>query len=449
MRYFYLDWKDFIITPILIILILFIGVMIRNQFIKSDLRKFFMPAVISKLIGSITIVFIYQFYYEGGDTVHFFKDSTVITDALTSSPVNAYKILFVSSNENDPDINRFTRRLIFFNDSGCLLLAKVAGIINLFTFSSFLPTSILMGLLGLTGMWAFFLVLVNIEPSLSKYFAISTLYMPTIFFWGSGLIKDTLVLGAMGWAFYSFYTMFFTFRKPIVSTLIFVLGMYIMVTIKIYVAICLLPALFVWMILTYNYKIKSTFLKTLTKPLLLTVAVIGGIFATYKLTENDQKYSFDQIIETSMITGTYIAKVSKIVGGSFYDLGQIEYTFTGILKMIPAGINVTLFRPYLWEVRNPLMLISSLESTFFLALTIYIVFIKTGFFRTLFLINKTPFLIACFVFSLPFAFAVGISTLNFGTLARYKLPLIPFYLSGLYYLNYLAEKNPKPKKQLT
>ncbi|MDF2456605.1 MAG: hypothetical protein K0R51_2598 [Cytophagaceae bacterium] len=407
-----------------------------------------MPAIISKIIGSITIVFIYQFYYEGGDTVHFFKDSTVITDALTSSPVSAYKILLVSSNENDPDINRFTRRLTFFNDEGCLLLAKVAGIINLFTFSSFLPTSILMGLLGLTGMWGFFLVLVNIEPALSKYFAISTLYMPTVFFWGSGIIKDTLVLGAMGWAVYSFYTMFFKFRKPFQSTFIFILAMYMIVTIKIYVGICLLPALLVWMILTYNHTIKSTFLKTLTKPLLLTLAIIAAVFATYKLTENNQRYSFDQIIETSQVTGLYISQVSKIVGGSVYDLGKIEYTFTGILKMIPAGINVTLFRPYLWEVTNPLMLISSLESTFFLVLTIYIIFIKTGFFRTLFLINKTPFLIACFAFSLPFAFAVGISTLNFGTLARYKLPLIPFYLSGLYYLNYLAEKNPKPKKQL-
>jgi hypothetical protein len=45
-----------------------------------------------------------------------------------------------------------------------------------------------------------------------------------------------------------------------------------------------------------------------------------------------------------------------------------------------------------------------------------------------------PVLTMCFVFSLIFAISVGISSGNFGTLVRYKIPLMPFYLSGLYIL---------------
>ena len=34
-------------------------------------------------------------------------------------------------------------------------------------------------------------------------------------------------------------------------------------------------------------------------------------------------------------------------------------------------------------------------------------------------------------FSISFAFAVGVSTFNFGTLVRYKIPLLPFFLVAL------------------
>jgi len=36
------------------------------------------------------------------------------------------------------------------------------------------------------------------------------------------------------------------------------------------------------------------------------------------------------------------------------------------------------------------------------------------------------------VFSIMFAFMVGLTTANFGALVRYKIPLIPFFLSALF-----------------
>jgi len=74
------------------------------------------------------------------------------------------------------------------------------------------------------------------------------------------------------------------------------------------------------------------------------------------------------------------------------------------------------------------VLFSSLESLGLLILTVVIFFKKrTYFFRAL----LDPNILFCMVFSLTFAFAVGISTFNFGTLARYKIPLLPFYALAL------------------
>ncbi len=44
--------------------------------------------------------------------------------------------------------------------------------------------------------------------------------------------------------------------------------------------------------------------------------------------------------------------------------------------------------------------------------------------------------------SLGIAFAVGVSTFNFGTLTRYRIPVLPFFLVGLI-LAYHDYTNPK------
>ncbi|MFT6828639.1 MAG: hypothetical protein ACI9GZ_003758, partial [Bacteroidia bacterium] len=48
--------------------------------------------------------------------------------------------------------------------------------------------------------------------------------------------------------------------------------------------------------------------------------------------------------------------------------------------------------------------------------------------KRLLVVFDDPFLVFCLIFSILFAFAVGVSTANFGTLMRYKIPMMPFFL---------------------
>jgi ABC-type sulfate transport system permease component len=99
-----------------------------------------------------------------------------------------------------------------------------------------------------------------------------------------------------------------------------------------------------------------------------------------------------------------------------------------MLRLAPQAINASLFRPYLWEAKNPLMLMAAMESLFVLGLTLVVAVRKPGKFLSSF---RDPYVMFCIVFSITFAFAVGVSTFNFGTLVRYKIPMLPFYLVGL------------------
>jgi hypothetical protein len=70
---------------------------------------------------------------------------------------------------------------------------------------------------------------------------------------------------------------------------------------------------------------------------------------------------------------------------------------------------------------------------------------KAGFIRFLKLIAENPEVQFCLVFSVIFAFAVGFTSFNFGALARYKIPFMPFYYIALFILAD-AQKQVKPSR---
>ena len=86
------------------------------------------------------------------------------------------------------------------------------------------------------------------------------------------------------------------------------------------------------------------------------------------------------------------------------------------------------------------MLLSALESIFLMIATLYVMGRKKfAVFKAL----GDPNILFCLVFSITFAFAVGVSTFNFGTLTRYKIPLLPFYLLALFLISNYSNSDKK------
>ena len=155
----------------------------------------------------------------------------------------------------------------------------------------------------------------------------------------------------------------------------------------------------------------------------------------------------------SFVTRDYLYRISNEQDGSGYTLGDMDPTLAGMLQRAPDGINVTLFRPYLWEARKPIVMISALESLLYFIFTI-VAIVRNNPIRMVQRIFADETLQFCLVFTLIFAFAVGLSTSNFGSLVRYKIPCLPFYTAFLIILFYppkqeliLRKKRDKERKQ--
>ena len=154
------------------------------------------------------------------------------------------------------------------------------------------------------------------------------------------------------------------------------------------------------------------------------------------------KYSLENLAKTADVTRSWIIYASG-EEGSAYDIGEMDGTLAGTLTKIPAGIVVTLFRPFPWEVKKVIVLLSALEALAFLYLTLKIFFSRKTKLKVIF---KDPTVLFCLIFSLIFAFSVGLTAGNFGALSRYKIPCMPFYCAFiLICLNYSKLKNSAKK----
>jgi len=157
------------------------------------------------------------------------------------------------------------------------------------------------------------------------------------------------------------------------------------------------------------------------------ISTIAFIYTYKKTNENFAAYSVENIAATAKLTSSYLLKISESSEGSAYDLGDFDPTLKGMLKEAIPAINVSLFRPYMWEAKKPLILFSAFESLLFLLFTVYVILI-TNPWKIVKKIYGDPNIMFCLMFALLFAFFTGISSYNFGSLSRYKIPCMPFYL---------------------
>lgn len=432
--------QDLVITPLYLMVIYLVAYSVRGLVSDTHTKRYFIPALTVKIIGAIAVGLIYQFYYGGGDTFNYFNNSKQIWEAFKESPTLAMSLIF-AGNQYTSDNFQYASLMYFFHDTSSYFVVRVAGLFDIFTFHTYSATATLFAVFSFSGLWAMYKGFYDLHKGLHVEFALAIFFIPSVFFWGSGLLKDTLTLGALGWATYATIRIFFHRKYSIIPHIvILILACYTVYTIKIYILLCFFPAIILWIFLYWRKIIPSAMLRALLTPIMIAIAVVLGYFALVAVGEDNKRYSLEALGQTAEITANYLYYISEKQGGSSYTLGDFDYSVTGMIKKLPLAINVTLFRPYLWEAKNPIMLLSALESLALLIFTI-VILVRTKFLFTLKKIDPT--ITFCLVFAISFAFAVGFSTYNFGSLVRYKIPLIPFYLIGLFVLNHYSKSVKK------
>ncbi len=446
--WFSYEMWEFFMLPIWIIIIYFIArlFVVRHNLFDKPYYKYYIPGLFVKIIGAVSVCLIYTVYYtNGGDTTSYFECACTIVNLLVKHPLNGLHVLFGEANmENiflfDSETG-YPYRFMYL-DTQTFTLIRILTPFVLIGSKSFLISAVLLASVSYLGIWKLYELFVSYYPVLQRQFAISILFIPSVFFWGSGILKDTVTLSASCWFVYGLHKFFIEKRISTRYLVIVVLSAAIVVFIKPYIFITLLPGSIMWVLLQRLINSPNRRLVVIYLPIIYSLSLIVGLFILSKLGNVMSKFSLDQIASTAVATQKDLKQ--SYYGSNSFDLGEFDGSVLGFLSKAPLAMNAGLFRPYLWESKNVVMALSGLENLCILGLTI-LIFIRIKFFRIFSILINNPLLFFSISYSLFFSFAVGLTTSNFGALVRFKIPFLPFYVSSLFILTYFINKGNQTK----
>lgn len=397
---------------------------VRRRYRDPQLHRFFFQGLTLKFLGGLGFALVYQFYYRGGDTFRYFANATTLVDFAFEEP-GRYLAYLTETSLEQLQIERLEGVVSMMGDARNFMVVRIAALFGLLTGGYYLVVTFCFSFLSYIGVWALYRTSCRLFPQYYRLTAIPVLFIPSFFFWGSSIMKDSVVVGFLGLLVYLSYRVLLLKEFRMVFLIVLGLSLYVLFNVKVYVILSFLPALFLWLVFENVGQIRNSKLRVLAKPASVLFVIIGVGVGLPLVSSYSDQYNIENALETAEVTANYIYRISVRDQGSAYDL-NIEYTPLGILKAFPAAVNVTLFRPYLWEVRNPVMLLAALEGTAFLLITLFLLF-KIGLLNLFRFVFSNPYLLASLAFSIAFAFSVGATTFNFGSLVRYKIPCLPFY----------------------
>jgi hypothetical protein len=137
---------------------------------------------------------------------------------------------------------------------------------------------------------------------------------------------------------------------------------------------------------------------------------------------NLENFLDSSYVEHSADTNTYWIFYDQEPAGSYIKIPGLDGTFGGILRNAPAAFGNTFLRPYLFEAKNPLMMLSALENS-------AIVFI--GLICILFCYRSIPnrhLIYFCLTITILLFALIGLTTPVMGAAVRYKIPALPLLL---------------------
>jgi len=168
-------------------------------------------------------------------------------------------------------------------------------------------------------------------------------------------------------------------------------------------------------------------------PLYLAVGFVLVAAGMILVSQLDPSLAVDKLGDTM---GQKQAQWGKVEGGSTLESSEDVAPATPMeqLANVPIALLNALFRPQIFDIHNVGTAVSAVEMsivTYFLIRSL----LRTGVRGILSEIEKSPLLLMCAVITFVGCTFVGLVTLNLGSLARYRVPFLPFYGTGIVFLS--------------
>lgn len=403
----------------------FLNLLSRYWIKEKEKFRLFKYGFYLRIIGLICYDY-FNLIIVKADSLKFYSSAVSVSRLISELRFGEYIKIFYTDFEN----LSFKIKCYFSNYENYNLvydsnktLVHLAGIISYFTFDSYLAISFFFSLCGYLGLWLIYSTFINKGYKKNKLFYCFIILYPTLCFWTTGLMKEPICIGAIGFIFYILFNKIENNFKRVAFFLLAIISAFFLYKIKSYLLNGLILA-FVLSLSIYSISKLRAVPKLILSVSLITMVLIALFYSKHFIQNKIIEILSEEI--TDKVSGITTAQLNH--GGSSYDLGQFELSGWSFFKYLIASINVALFRPYLWEYLKPQVFLSSLDGLLMNIMFLYILF-KKKFSGILKMFKRSVILLFSFFYTIILAIMIGGIAFNFGTLSRYKVPLTPFFFA--------------------
>lgn len=416
------------LLPILYLL-LFYFLIFKVKFFKLEELPGWVPYVVLllKVIAGVTYYLVHLWMYPIDQQI-FFESGKVVYSSIHESWWYYIRLVFGPSGTFlEPEIFKYAYYSNFWSHSGNYSLVRFHALARLFSFGNNLVHVVLMSWLAFMAFVLYYKVLYSIKVFRPLVLVGLLVGLPSLLFWTSSIHKDGLIYFGISICLYFIVKM--VDKGVNRSTLFFLFtGIFMVSTVRDYIIILLAPALFVMMI-------TQLFPGRVFRKFIIVYAL--GAFVVLLITEFNPGFNIYQTISDRQLS------FIKEVGGSDFAVRRLYAHPVSIISYFPTALFNSVFRPFPWEVKNIVQMVSCVEVGLLgLLLILALLYRKRP-------INWHPIIVFFVFYSLTNLLLIGLLLDNSGTLVRYRSVPLSFLTIVLFYMldfKWIKYKHPTPEE---
>jgi hypothetical protein len=382
-----------------------------------------------KLIAGFLLYLIYTRYYTEratADIFRYFDDAEIMYQSLFNHPYDYLRMLtgYDSANADlqhyyDAMRNWYNTDMVF-NDTRTMI--RFSAFLKLFSLGTYYPHAIVMCFLSMCGLTALYRFFTSFIDGKETVLLVAVFLMPSTLIWTSGLIKEAFLMFSLGMLLNTIYNLIEKKSTTLLNYSQLIIFICCLFLIKPYIIFLLLPCVVGWLLLKHNANTKL--LKMITVYFIYGCLVVFA--AEFLFGKRIPKLLLDKQTE-------FFHVAERDNANSLIEIPKLTNSYSSLIVNSPNAIVNVVFRPFILEVKNPLMLLAAIEN---LLIVIALLFSVYYLVKSRFKVASYWILIA-FFFCMTIFILTGLVTPILGAIVRYKVPALPFFLFVM--INYLPE----------
>lgn len=383
------------------------------------------PAFYSRFAAGICVGLIYTYYYRVSDTFVFYHEASKAAD-IAAMDVQAY-LSYLFAGTLPEGLSPSEPRTLFFT--------RIVSVLCFFTGNNYWAIALWLSAFSFFGAWYLVCNISAAFPKARGPAIAAFLFMPSVVFWTSGVLKESVAMGSLFFLAGFFVKVWIGKRPSPLDLIIAAIALWLLWSLKYYYA-GVFGAVGI-SALAYRF-IFSDRLGTWTEVGWLTLLCLAGAIVSLLHPNFHSGRLLQVIVENN---NAYVAASDT---GDVMAFRGLEPSVTSVLLNAPWAILSGLFRPFVWEASGGPQVLAALENMVILIVSVAAIAKIRGY-------AASPDRLLTFVvvvYVCAMAVFLTLSAPNFGTLSRFRSGYISFFVFLVLFDNPLVRRIQRTRTRL-